>query len=275
MRRGFERFLLLPILAVVLASAWLKPLEIAASHQVDAGLKRALVSFATARALNAIISVVQGTDVSVEPAGVGIKFAPGQALRPINDLVAQFAELMLAASVSFGVMKVLLGMGSHWAVSVLLSLFALAWFGLRWRGREAPVWLARILLVLLLVRFAVPLVTLGSDALFRKFLDGDYAASQNAIDGNTAQLATLSLPPSDAGAGMGERIKGWWSKNVDLSARIEKLKQVASLLTEHIVKLIVIFLMQTLVMPLLLFWALYRVGKAVLDPPPGARKQCA
>jgi len=275
MRRGFDRFLLLLVLAIVLATAWLKPLEIAAGEQIDAGLKRALVSFATARALNAIISVVQGTDVSIEPAGVGIKFAPGQALRPINDLVAQFAELMLAASVSFGVMKVLLGMGGHWVVSALLSIFALAWFGFRWRGREFPVWLARVLLVLLLVRFAVPLVTVGSDALFQKFLDGDYAASQNAIDGNTAQLATLSLPPGDAGSGMGERIKAWWSKNVDLAARIEKLKQVASLLTEHIVKLIVIFLMQTLVMPLFLFWALYRIGKAVLDPPSGARKQWA
>ncbi|MFA7293790.1 MAG: hypothetical protein WC023_16235 [Rhodocyclaceae bacterium] len=267
MRHGIERFLLFLVLTIVLAGAWLKPLEIAATQQVDAGLKRALVSFAAARALNAIISVAQGTDVSIEPGGVGIKFAPGQVLRPINDLVAQFAELMLAASVAFGVMKVLLGMASHWAVSALLSLFALAWLGFRGRRRESPVWLGRVLFVLLLVRFAVPLVTVGSDALFHKFLDGDYATSQNAIDGNTAQLATLSQPPGDAGAGVGERIKGWWTKNIDVAARIEKLKQVASQLTEHIVSLIVIFLMQTLVMPLLLFWALYRGGKAVFDPP--------
>ena len=267
MRQGVKRFLLFLALAVVLASAWLKPLEIAAREQIDAGLKRALVSFGTARALNAIISVAQGTDVSIEPAGVGIKFAPGQALRPINDLVSQFAELMLAASVAFGVMKVLMGIGSYWAVSVVLSALALAWIGFRWHGRQAPIWLGRVLFVLLLVRFAVPLVTVGSDALFQRFLDADYATSQNAIDGNTAQLATLSLPPGAAVGGMGERIKGWWSQNIDIAGRLEKLKQMASQLTEHIVNLIVVFLMQTLLLPLLLFWALYRCGKAVLDPP--------
>src|ERR1035437_9472915 len=124
MKLELRRLSLLVFLAIVLAFAWLKPLENASTQQIDAGLKRALVSFATARALNAIISVAQGTGVAVEPAGVGVTFAPGQVLRPINELVAQFAELMLAASVAFGVMKVLITMGSYWVVSLLLSVFA-------------------------------------------------------------------------------------------------------------------------------------------------------
>ena len=56
-----RRSLLLLGLAVVLGSAWLAPLDSSASHYAEAGLKRALVSFATARTLNAVISVVQGT----------------------------------------------------------------------------------------------------------------------------------------------------------------------------------------------------------------------
>ena len=268
MRHGTERSLLFLALAIVLATAWFKPLEVAATQQIDAGLKRALVSFGTARALNAIISVAQGTEVAVEPGGVGINFAPGQVLRPINDLVEQFAELMLAASVAFGIMKVLISIGSYWVVSLSLSAFVLGWIWFRWQGRESPIWLARVLFVLLLVRFSVPLVTVGSDALFQRFLNDDYATSQNAIDGNAGQLATLGPPVGEAntGNGVGERIKGWWSQNVDVGARLEKLKQVASQVTEHIVKLIVVFLMQTLVMPLLLFWALYRACKAMFDP---------
>ena len=270
MRQGTERFLIFLALAIVLAAAWFKPLEIAATEQVDAGLKRALVSFATARALNAIISVAQGTEIAVEPAGVGVKFAPGQVLRPINDLVAQFAELMLAASVAFGVMKALISIGSYWVVSIFLTAFALGWTWFRWRGQKSPVWLARVLFVLLLVRFAVPLVTVGSDAIFQRFLNGDYSASQNAIDGNSGQLATLSQLPAElkTGTGIGERIKGWWSQNIDfVDSRVEKLKQVASQVAEHIVKLIVVFLMQTIVLPLLLFWALYRAGKEMFDSP--------
>ena len=269
MRQETKQVLLFLVLIGVLAAAWLKPLDPVATQQIDAGLKRALVSFATARALNSIISVAQGTEFAVEPGGVGVNFAVGQALRPINDMVSQFAELMLAASVAFGVMKVMVGIGSYWVVSLLLSIFALGWVWFRWRGRASPGWLSRVLFVLLLVRFGVPLVTVGSDALFHRFLDGDYAASQSAIDGNTGQLATLSAPTGETapGSGFRERIAGWWSKNVDVGARVEKLKLVAGQMTEHFVKLIVVFLMQTLVLPLLLFWALFRIGRIVFDPP--------
>lgn len=256
--------------AAAIIGAWGSPLDAAASRQVDAGFSRALASFATARALNAIISVAQGTDVSIEPAGVGVKLAPGQILHPVNELVGQFAELMLAASVAFGTMKVLIAIGGHWGVSLVLSAIAAVWLAFRLAGRDAPGWLASALLLLLLARFAVPLATVGSDAVFQQFLSKDYAASQTAIDGNAAQLANLSPPPkqADTETGIIERMKGWWSQNTDaVGSRLEKLKQSASQVTEHIIKLIVVFLMQTVVVPLLLLWGIYRIAKAGLEQP--------
>jgi hypothetical protein len=79
---------------VAILGSWLAPLDLPATQQVDAGLKRALVSFATARALNAVISVAQGTQASIQPLGVGVTLAPGQALDPVNDLVEKFSNLM-------------------------------------------------------------------------------------------------------------------------------------------------------------------------------------
>lgn len=270
MRHSLERFFLVVVLGIALATAWLKPLDVIATEQVDAGLKRALVSFATARTLNAIISVAQGTDIAIEPAGVGVKLAPGQILRPVNDLVGQFAELMLAASVAFGAMKMLISIGSFWGISLLMSALTITWFVVQWRGSESPGWLTSALLVLLMVRFAVPLVSVGSDAVFHKFLSSDYTASQSAIDGNAEHLASLTPPANGAsgGNGVADRIKGWMSRGVDaVESRLEKLKHSAGQVTEHIVKLIVVFLMQTVVVPLFLFWALYRLGKAALDQP--------
>ena len=58
-----------------------------------------------------------------------------------------------------------------------------------------------------------------------------------------------------------------WTRNTDVGARVEKLKALASEMTEHFVMLIVVFLMQTLVLPLVLFWVLFRVGRAALDAP--------
>jgi hypothetical protein len=97
--------------AALIVGAWLAPLDLPAMQQVDAGLKRALVSFATARALNAVISVAQGTQASVQPLGVGVTLSPGQILDPVNDLVEKFSDLMLVASVVFGIQKVLISIG--------------------------------------------------------------------------------------------------------------------------------------------------------------------
>ncbi len=257
-----RRLLLLLGLAVVLGSAWLAPLDSSASRYVEAGLKRALVSFATARTLNAVISVVQGTQVAVQPGGVGMTFTPGQVLDPINDLVEQFSLLMLAASVSFGVQLALIKFGAFWAVSLMLSVVALAWGWSAWRRPPAQEWLTRFLLALLLVRFAMPLIALGSEAAFQLFLEEDYAAGQARIElsaGQIASLAALSTEPS-ADESVTDRMKRWWSQSTDVKKRFEELKEVAGRTIEHIIKLIVVFVLQTLVLPLLLLWMLLRLG---------------
>ena len=271
MRQRMGFIFLCAVFAIIGLAAWFQPLEATAERQVDAGLKRALVSFATARTLNAVISAAQGTELSIEPGGVGVKFAPGQILRPMNELVGQFAELMLAASVAFGIMKVLMIIGSNWVVSLLLSVAAVGWIWYRWRDRSPPVLLARVLFVLLLVRFAVPLVIVGSDALFENFMAQDYIASQGAIDGNSNQLNVLGAPMGEVSAkcGIFELRRCWemLSQNVDISARLANLKTIAGQTVEHVVKLIVVFLLQTLVVPVFLFWALYRIGSALFEMP--------
>ena len=265
-----QRLVLVTAVVIAVVFAWRAPLDAAAAQQVDAGLKRALLSFASARALNAIISVVQGTEVAVEPAGVGVVFTPGQVLDPVNDLVEQFSDLMLLASVSFGVQSVLINIGAYWPVSLLLSLAALGWAFGYLRMRPVPGWLARGLAVLLMVRFAVPVVAIGSETLFQKFMAADYSASQQAIDTTSERLVRLN-PPAAAASEQGvlERLQGWWSRNGDVKLRFEQLKQAAEHATENVIRLIVIFLLQTLVIPLLLLWLLYGVTRRAFQAEPG------
>lgn len=255
-------------MAAVTACAWLAPLDAPAMRQVDAGLKRALVSFATARLLNAVISVAQGTEASVQPFGVGVTFTPGQILDPVNDLVEQFSHLMLAASVAFGIQKALISIGSYWPVSLALSAAALAWWWLHLRRARVPPWLSRLLVILLMLRFAVPVVTLGSDLLWQKFLAADYAASQQLIDSATGQAGQLNpTVAAPDNRGLVESMKDWLAKNGDVGKHVENLKRAAEQATEHIIKLIVIFVLQTLVIPLLLLWALYAIVRQVFERP--------
>jgi hypothetical protein len=254
-------------LLIMLAGSWMGTLDQPASSQVDAGLKRALLSFATARALNGAISVVQGTEVDFTPMGMGVTLAPGQVLVPINDLVGNFADLMLAASVAFGIQKFLIAMSSYWPISLLLTFVAVAWaFSHLRHGRSAP-WLSKLLLVLLMLRFAIPVVVLGADALSQKFLAADYQASQQAVDRITGQVATLERPAASKAEapGMFERIKEWVPKSADLTLYFERLKKSAEQSIEHMVKLMVIFLLETLLIPLLLLWALYALLRGAFD----------
>ena len=246
---------------ILVACSWLAPLDNAANQQVDTGLKRALVSFATARALNAVISVAQGTEVAVQPAGVGVVFTPGQILDPVNDLVEQFSNLMLAASVAFGIQKVLLSIGAYWLISLVLTLIAFTWIWRYLRHQPSPAWLSRSLVVLLMIRFAVPVVTIGSELLFQKFMANDYQNSQQEIDTASSDLSKLNPPAAapNENAGMVETIKNWWSQNSNVKLRFEHLKQLAEQATENMIKLIAIFVLQTLILPLLLLWGLYGI----------------
>ena len=305
--RSFQRIAAIVAVILIGLCAWYPPIQQLADAQVDAGLKRALISFASARTLNAVISVIQGTEFSVQPMGVGVTLTLGQVLDPINDLVEQFSNIMLVASVAFGVQKALLAISGHWLASALVSGFALAWAVLYYL-QKAPDWLSRAVLVLLMIRFVIPVVTLGSDLIFQQLMAKDYEQSQAALDLATAEArkSTPKAPiafeskgeaPPQSGPAPG---KGWWPWPKDPEAGptkdpevgddksvieeikeklggilpkvpdFEKTKQAVEQVPERVIKLIVIFLAQTIIVPLILLWALYKVALGVVRPSPPA-----
>ena len=75
------------LLACMVAVSWGGWLDARGAAHLDASFQRALVSFALARTLNGVISVVQETQIALQPAGVGVTLMPGEILDPLNDLV--------------------------------------------------------------------------------------------------------------------------------------------------------------------------------------------
>lgn len=259
-----RRLLLVAGLAALLAAAWLHDSDDVARRYVDDGLKRSLTAFALARGLDAAISVAQGTEVSAQML-VGVTLAPGEVLDPLNDLVEQFASLMLGASVAFGVQLLLIKVGAWWGVSLLLSAFALGWAAYRWRDRAPPPLLSRLLLLALAVRFAMPLVALGSDAVYRTFMADDHAQATAAIERSIDEMTSLSPPGAGAAPNENavERMRRWLAQVPDLGKRFEQIGQSAERAIEELIKLIVVFLMQTLLLPLGFLW-LWLQGLRVL-----------
>jgi hypothetical protein len=276
----------LALLLVVLS--WYGPIEEAARSQLDDGLKRSLVSFASARALNGVNSVIQGTQLAVEPLGVGVSLSVGEILDPINDLVEAFSTVMLTASVAFGIQKLLLVMGSNWVASMVVTGIALLWALLHFFDK-APHWLSRGLVIVLFIRFVMPVVTLGSSAVFDHLLKQDYEVNQQGIELTRRELTVLNgdppvaLPETESSApkespSTGEALKGAASSAKDTvtrslkdplpqaRAKYEEIKRSAEQAAEKMIALIVIFLMQTIVIPLLLVWVLYRLSGGLVAP---------
>ncbi len=268
--------LIVAILVVLTAlMAWYRPLQELANTQVDAGLKRALISFASARTLNGVISVIQGTEFSVQPLGVGVTLTPGQILDPVNDLVEQFSTIMLIASVAFGVQKVMLAIGSHVAISAAVSGIALLW-ALLYLMKRSPNWLNSLLAVMLMVRFAIPVATVGSDFVFQRFLATDYNTQQLALDGTSQELSKKSskatqvpssTPAPTEDKGVLDRLKDQIKAitpvpNIDVQA----IKQSVESIPERVMKLIVVFLMQTIIVPFALLWVQYRIVVDLIRP---------
>ena len=246
---------LLLCLSVLVIASWIAALDEPAMVQVDAGLKRALITFASARALNGAISVLQGTQVDAKPGGVGFTFAPGQLLAPANELVKHFSNLMLLASVAFGIQKILISISADSVISIVLTATAIGWAAFYLRKQTPPSWLSKMLVIILMLRFAIPVVVLGSHFLSEKFMQPSYATSQKAIETLADQVdeKTADKVP-------------WWKRMPgmpDLKAKMEGLKNS----TEHMVTLMAIFLLQTLVLPLLLLWSLYMVVGSLFGRP--------
>lgn len=235
--------------------------------------QRAFITFALARTINGVISVVQGTEVALQPAGVGVTLTPGEILDPVNDLVERFSWIMLGATISLGIQNVLLDVSAWWAIQALVTALAV-WLLIRlWypgqRSRVYRVLLRRTFLLLLFIRFAVPVMLIANDLLYQQFLESRYQQSTEIISEAGKEFEQLSAQASaedaeSAEAGMLDSIMGVWSNtvnSVDLSGRLERMQTRTAEVIEHLVQLSVVFILQTGVLPVVFLWFFLQLFK--------------
>lgn len=260
------------VLAVALAMSGL--VDGTSRTIAEQSFTRALVTFAAARTLNGVISAAQGTEVALEPGGVGVILSVGQALDPINDLVEQFSSIMLVAASSLGLQNILLGVSGWWGMNAALAAVGLAAIAALWlaspgTGRLATI-TARMFLILLFLRFAVPLLVLGTSLVSEAFLAESLAESTAVLEATSSEIEEISESealPADADRGMLDRLGSMLDeslRSLNASERLDRLRQTAADAAEHIVNLIVIFVLQTIILPLAILWLLVEIAKGFI-----------
>lgn len=245
--------------------------------EVEAGLERSLVAFGLARGINAIISVVQGSEVALQPAGLGITLSVGEALDPVNDLVERFSWLMLATSVSFALQRLLLDIGGWAAFSVgagaVLALTAAALVVRRPLSERLRPPLLRLALAVLVLRFAVPCMAVANELVYTHVLAPRFEQASATVSQVHRELETLERAGGGAVTGPSfEASDGWTDKlsrffdsvaaTVDVRAGWQREKaaytRAVSAMTNSVIEMMAVFLVQGVLMPLLfvvLVWA--------------------
>ncbi len=274
-----RRLIFVVLILVTTAIAWWPSLDAHGNATVNDAFKRALVTWAIARSLNGVLSVAQGTEVAIQPAGIGVNFTPGEILDPINDLVERFSWIMMLAASSLGVQQVLLAMSGWQGVLVALTLAAAVAIGAQWYIKNP--WLAkfsgRFFLFLVLLRFLMPGIAIANQWVYSTFLNSDYQnataqlslAQEQISEINDAVKAENSTDDNDDQSALqiARDAVRRLGNSVNIDRHMDEYRAAAERISENTIRLVVVFVMQTLVFPLIFLFFTVRLFRRLLLNP--------
>jgi hypothetical protein len=264
---------LIALLSVGIAASGIVD-ETAEEYAHDA-FKRALVTFAVARTLNGVISLAQGTELALEPGGVGVNLSVGEILDPVNDLIEQFSGVMLIAASSLGLQNFLLKITGWWGLTAILAVAGVLAIAALWWPRPITnryiVLGTRVLLMTLVLRFIVPALIIGTNVIANRFLEPEQSSATAALEATRAEIEEVNAvtePPVKPDASIMDRIGGSVREalqSMDIEARLERLKSSTANATEHIINLIVLFVLQTIILPIVIVWLIMELLRGMIS----------
>ena len=237
----------------------------------DRVFRQALLTYAAARTLDAAVSLAEGTELALEPGGVGVTVSAGEILEPLDDLVEQFSTVMLVSATSLGLQSLLLRASAWPPVTFLLLLFLAARVAVAFLPHRTPPGVHRIIsmgaLILLVARLAVPVYALGSSLIFERFLQPGQEEAVQALEATSDDVREMDqLDEAEPRPGLIGRVSDWFSgamERLDVSQRVEALRDRIGQAVDHLVHLLVVFVLQTILLPLVFLWVLSRALAAV------------
>jgi hypothetical protein len=248
--------LMIMVVAVFMALSWLNVLDDYGDRYTTNALKQSAASYAVARGINAVVSVLQSTEVSVGFASL----SPGEALDPLNDLVERFSWIAMMAMASLGLQKLLLLMASSLLFKVLITITgALLIYSLLKKNSRAQNTMVRLFVVALFLRFAVGSVVLANDIVEYMFLEESRTQATEKLAETKVSLSDISL-----GLQQGKEEEGVWDGIKDKLSSMtgveeEEIKKKTEDASASIVDLIVVYIAQALLFPTLFLWMFYKM----------------
>jgi predicted Zn finger-like uncharacterized protein len=264
--------------SVVYENALFRCLDTSAESHIDSALKRAAATYAIARSINAGISVVKSSQLSIAPAGVGIAVTFGEILDPVDDLVERFSWVMLASMISLGIQKVLVYVGPWLSLYVFLTCGLICALVAIWaKNRTKAVFTGiakKACFAALVVRFSLPLVGYLNQQTYVYFLESHYESAATDIRNDEAAIrnaANEMIDPGEASTSdesIGGKLKSLWrdTKNtLNVKGRLEALRAKCENMADKLIRWSVVFLLTTIIFPIAYLWGFMNFSRFLLN----------
>ncbi len=261
------------ILAAILLffSAGLKlpVLDTATDAYFREAITKAGVAYATCRIVNASVSIVKESNLQLEPAGIGVSLAVGQALDPIDDMTERLSDVLVTAITSLGVQKLAYEMSVSLAPPIL-SVFLVAMSILIWfknertnRLKNAAMWM---LFIIVVARFCLPISSMANTFIQKHFFSDQISEATRELSLVSARLDKLkdfSLPEINGVLKtVGNSASFLKQKSMEFKDAIVTTVSNSGNIIETLLKLtflyVGVFLIQVIILPLLTFWLLVK-----------------
>lgn len=266
--KNWNKLLLVIFTLLALCLALSFTIDDNAKKLVDESFKQSVIVFGSAKALNAVISLAQGTQINLPFVTVAV----GEILDPINDLVEQFSLVMLASMVSLGIQKILLNFVTTDIYNYLLFTSIIIfnfWLFKRFTNDEKTRNLFfKITFILLFLRFAIPMMAYVNEVSYNYFvkpqynieeLNQDILKVKDDVSKINQETITQKQDSSFFNKVMEKFDSSYYEKKVN------EYKDAVDNSSQYIIDLIIVFIFQTIFLPIIFLFLLYSFVKSIFN----------
>ncbi|CCK79220.1 hypothetical protein [Desulfobacula toluolica] len=239
-------------------------------------ISKAGVAYATCRLINASVSIVKDSNLNLEPAGVGITLAIGQALDPIDDMTERVSDVIVTAITSLGVQKLAYEISVSLAPPIL-ALFLFVLSVLIWFENQRLAALQKIItgfiLLILIARFTLPISAITNNYIQENFFEEKILNANKELALGSAELDKLmefSIPQTDGVLGTIKNSSSFLKrKSLEFkNALVNTISNTGNII-ENLLKLIFlyvgIFLIQVVALPIIVFGVFVKFANSLFD----------
>ena len=240
--------------------------------------QRSISAYAVTRGINAIVSVIKESNVSLSPAGVGITVAAGQVLDPLDDMTERLSSVLVLSIVSIGIQKLTMEIGqlfSFQIIGCLLPILILPLWIKNYLLGKIVTFAAKIIVVLTVLRFFLPGSMMLNNLFYTEFLEENIVQTKEklrVISESGGELGQFDAVQYDDGIidTLNSSLDSMTLKMAEMKKaynKIEKnLGEIIDSLLDLTIYYVMIFLVQVLLIPVFALWLSLRLVDNLFKP---------